>query len=136
MNTKELLIKHEGIRFTPYKCTAGRLTIGVGRNIEDKGITEQEALYLLDNDIAECTRDLANNLFKGMFYSFPENIKSVLINMRFQLGYSGFRNFKKMIKAFHDWDFAEAAKQMRDSKWFEQVPKRAKELIKMVKGEL
>ena len=136
MNTKELLIKHEGIRFTPYKCTAGKLTIGVGRNIEDKGITKEEALYLLDNDIKECERDLANDIFKGFFYAFPQNIQSVIINMRFQLGRTGFRNFRKMIMAFRDWNFAEAIVQMRDSKWYEQVPTRANELIKMVKGEL
>lgn len=133
---KELLVRHESLRLTPYRCTAGRLTIGVGRNISDKGITESEAMFLLDNDIEECTRDLANTIFKGMFYSFPTNIQSVLCNMRFQLGYSGFRNFKRMIKAFQEWDFAEAAVQMEDSAWYEQVTPRAKELIKMVKGEL
>jgi lysozyme len=67
MNTKELLIKHEGIRFTPYKCSMGRWTIGIGRNLSDKGITKEEALYLLDNDIKECERDLANDIFKGFF---------------------------------------------------------------------
>jgi lysozyme len=136
MNTKELLIKHEGIRFTPYKCSMGRWTIGIGRNLSDKGITKEEALYLLDNDIKECERDLANDIFKGFFYAFPQSIQSVLISMRFQLGRTGFRNFRKMIMAFRDWNFAEAIVQMRDSKWYEQVPTRANELIKMVKGEL
>jgi lysozyme len=67
---------------------------------------------------------------------FPQSIQSVLISMRFQLGRTGFRNFRKMIMAFRDWNFAEAIVQMRDSKWYEQVPTRANELIKMVKGEL
>ena len=38
------LIEHEGLEQKVYRCTAGKLTIGVGRNLEDKGITEEEAL--------------------------------------------------------------------------------------------
>ena len=52
------LIKHEGLRLTPYRCPAGRLTIGIGRNLEDKGITEKEAVMLLKNDIQECIENL------------------------------------------------------------------------------
>jgi lysozyme len=52
------LIKHEGLRLKPYHCPAGKLTIGVGRNLEDKGITEEEAVMLLENDIQECLKDL------------------------------------------------------------------------------
>lgn len=134
-SVKELLLRQEGLRLKPYHCPAGRLTIGVGRNIQDKGITKIEALYLLNNDIAECEEDL-QTIFPKQFKSFPANIQSVLISMRFQLGHSGFRKFKLMIIAFLSWDFAEAAKQMRDSAWYEQVPNRAKELINLVKGEL
>lgn len=135
MNTKKLLMKHEGLRLKPYTCTAGKLSIGYGRNLIDKGITKIEALYLLNNDIAECEEDL-QTIFPKQFKSFPANIQSVLISMRFQLGHSGFRKFKLMIIAFLSWDFAEAAKQMRDSAWYEQVPNRARELIKLVEGEL
>ena len=48
------LIRHEGLRLTPYRCPAGRLTIGVGRNLEEKGISEQEAMVLLENDNKAC----------------------------------------------------------------------------------
>ncbi|MBC8179981.1 glycoside hydrolase family protein [candidate division KSB1 bacterium] len=129
---EELLIKHEGLRLTMYYCPSGKASIGVGRNITDKGITEKEAFYLLRNDIKECERDLANIIFKGRFYEFPEAIRLVLLSMRFQLGYTGFRNFKKMIIAFKAQDYQEAAAQMKDSNWYKQVPNRAKELIKMV----
>ena len=129
---ENMLIRHEGLRFTPYKCTAGKLTIGVGRNIEEKGISKEEAMFLLHNDISECERDLANSIFQGQFYVFPESIQNVLLNMRFQLGYTGFRNFKKMIIAFQSQDYKKAAIEMKDSNWYKQVPNRAKELIKMV----
>jgi len=51
---KEKLIRqlreHEGLRLPPYHCPAGKLTIGIGRNLGDKGITEKEAVMLLEND--------------------------------------------------------------------------------------
>ena len=53
MTLKDQLIKHEGLRKKVYTCPAGKLTIGVGRNLEDRGITEEEALLMLDNDIAQ-----------------------------------------------------------------------------------
>ena len=42
------LILHEGLRLKPYRCTAGKLTIGVGRNLETKGLSEEEALFYLE----------------------------------------------------------------------------------------
>ena len=50
---KEQLIRHEGLRLTVYDCPAGYKTIGVGRNLEGKGVTEEEAMYLLDNDLKD-----------------------------------------------------------------------------------
>ena len=58
------LTKHEGLRLKPYHCPAGKLTIGIGRNLEDKGITEKEAVMLLENDIHECIEDL-KTIFQG-----------------------------------------------------------------------
>ncbi len=133
---KTLLIRHEGIRLFPYKCSQKKLTIGIGRNIEEKGITKKEALFLLDTDIEQCELDLATMIFPGQFYLFPENIQLVLVNMRFQLGHQGFKKFKKMIYAFQICDYQEAVVQMKDSKWAGQVPTRAKELILMVEKEI
>ena len=52
------IILHEGLELTPYKCTAGQLTIGVGRNLDDRGITEDEARFLCKNDIKIVEREL------------------------------------------------------------------------------
>ena len=54
----DMLVRHEGLRLKPYRCPAGRLTIGVGRNLEDKGISSSEAFNMLANDIVECEDDL------------------------------------------------------------------------------
>ena len=48
---KEQLVRHEGLRLKPYRCTAGKLTIGIGRNLDDCGISKTEAYVLLENDI-------------------------------------------------------------------------------------
>ena len=58
MNIKDFIIKHEGLKLKPYICPAGKITIGVGRNIEDNGISEDEAMYLLNNDIKRCKTEL------------------------------------------------------------------------------
>ena len=130
---QEMLISHEGMKFTPYRCSAGRWTLGVGRNISDKGITKEEAIMLLNNDISECKRDLANLVFKGQFYKFPEPVQHVLMDMRFQLGWKGFRGFRKMIIAFKELNYEEAIVQMMDSAWYGQTTNRANELIEMIR---
>ena len=56
MILKDLIIKHEGLRLFPYRCSAGKLSIGVGRNLDDVGITRDEAEFMLDGDIARSAR--------------------------------------------------------------------------------
>jgi len=129
---KNQLIEHEGLKLKPYRCPAGKLTIGIGRNLDDKGITESEAKDLLYNDLRECLYDL-----RGMFLEFdnlPENIQLVLVDMRFQLGPKRFRTFKKMIRAVDEKDWHEMIRQMKDSAWYGQVPNRANDLISMVEA--
>jgi len=124
------LLKHEGLRLTPYHCPAGKLTIGVGRNLEDKGITEKEAFVLLENDVKECIQDM-EEIFQE-FELLPESVQLVLVDMRFNLGPNRFRNFRKMIAAVRNQDFNRAAAEMKDSRWYYQVGQRAKTLVKMM----
>ena len=58
-----MLRKHEGMRNYPYKCSEGFLTLGIGRNLETNGITEDEAIYLLENDIERVINQLKKNNF-------------------------------------------------------------------------
>ena len=135
----EQLIQHEGLRLKPYRCPAGKLTIGVGRNLEQRGITEAEARMLLNNDIAAAVSDL-RAIFPGTddgsaFDDLPENVQRVIIDMHFNLGKTGFLSFKKMIKAVKAGDYPAAAREMRNSNWFHQVGKRGENLVKMMLGE-
>lgn len=127
-----LLMQQEGCKLFPYKCTAGKMTIGIGRNLEDTGISEKEALYMLNEDIKKCHKDLLIYFFPHQFDVFPEPVQNAILSMRFQLGHGGFKSFKKMIFAFKDEDYPEAIRQMKDSKWYEQTQGRADELILMI----
>ncbi|MDX8383556.1 MAG: glycoside hydrolase family protein [Ghiorsea sp.] len=122
----EQLKRHEGFRGQPYKCSAGKTTIGYGRNLDANPMTEYEAEILLKHDVEQ-----AENELYGHYPSYrllDETRRNVLINMVFNLGISRFLKFKKMHKALLHGDFREAAYEMRNSKWAIQVGARAVEL--------
>lgn len=129
---EELLICHEGIRLKPYTDTQGKLTIGVGRNLTDKGISKLEAMQLLRNDI-ETIRGQLNTL--PVFRGLKDHQKAALIDMGFNLGFSGILQFTQMWNALGRRDHALAAKEMLDSKWARQTGNRAVELARMIKAE-
>ena len=122
---------HEGVRLKPYYCTADKLTIGVGRNLDDKGISESEATLLLMNDIQDAERDLKWHM--PTYRSLTQTRKMVMLDMAFNLGVRGVMKFKKMHAALALRDYEEAARQMLDSRWAEQVGQRALTLAEMMR---
>jgi len=130
--TIQLIQAHEGLRLFPYRCTSGKYTIGFGRNLEDKGISHQEAFYLLQGDIEECVSDVRKVLTSSIYTELPFRVQSAMIDMRFQLGPGGFRQFKRMISAIMQHNYAKAASEMRNSLWYQQTPNRAEELALIV----
>lgn len=126
------LKKHEGYRKFPYKCTAGKITIGIGRNLDDVGISEAEAEILLSSDICKATLNISK-IFLG-FDGFSVNRQIALIDMMFNLGKSKFLGFKKMIMAIKNNDWEEAASQAMYSKWHSQVGNRAIEIESLLKN--
>lgn len=127
---KDMLIRHEGLKLKPYLCTAGKLTIGVGRNIQDRGITYQEAMMLLENDIRLIKAQLSQHEW---FFSLDLIRKEVIIDMAF-MGVAKLLGFKKMIAAIEKGDYREAAFEMLDSDWANQVGDRAAELALMMES--
>ena len=127
---KQMLIKHEGKKLWPYKCTAGKLTIGIGHNLDAKGISNAVADLMYEEDIMEVINDL-HKIFEN-FNDLPEQIQLVLANMRFQLGDSGFRKFNKLIKSVERKDWKKTKINMANSLWYKQTNNRAKELIGLV----
>lgn len=130
----DMLIEHEGLRLRPYTDTTGHLTIGVGRNLTDRGISRNEALQMLDNDIDDCIATLEPYTW---FLKCNEARKLVLLDMVFNLGLSGLLGFKQMIHALQIGEYKLAASHMLDSKWATQVKRRAYELATIMEnGEL
>tara|TARA_R110000782_G_scaffold113294_1_gene203301 strand:+ start:361 stop:765 length:405 start_codon:yes stop_codon:yes gene_type:complete len=115
---------HEGLELKPYldSSAVGILTIGYGRNLEDRGITKEEAEMLLLNDLAISTKEGK----KFHFYSHLSSARQdVIVEMIFNLGLTRFKKFKKTIKAIENKDFSSAADEMLNSKWAGQVGQRA-----------
>ncbi len=126
------LKRHEGFRSQPYRDSVGVLTIGYGTNLQD-GITHEEAHSLL---VFRLMRSRAE-----LFRAFPhaevmqDARQDVLVNMVYNMGISRFMTFKRMRAAVLDKDYAQAAREMLDSKWANQVGKRAEELaLQMANG--
>ena len=119
-NLQRLLIKHEGMRLKPYEDVLTEdITIGVGRNLDSLGLTEDEVMYLLTNDIVRCDKELLHN-----FKWYPEMCRArqdALINLCFNLGITRLLTFKKALQAMADKDYSKAAIEFLDSKWATQV---------------
>lgn len=132
---RQLLTRHEQFRQFPYTDTTGHLTVGIGRNLSDRGISVTEATYLLDDDIIYFYGKLSHYL--GFFVRLTENRQIALIDMCFNLGLQGFLNFKKMMLALESGDYERAAGEMLDSEWSHQVGERATTLANIIRtGEL
>ena len=123
---KKQLIRDEGLRLSAYQDSEGWWTIGVGRLIDKRkggGITQEEAMYLLDHDIATAEH--------ALFAAFPwtqsldEVRQRVLISMVFNLGLTKFAEFKRTLAHVQAGRWADAAVGMLESKWAEQVGDRA-----------
>lgn len=121
---------HEGERLKPYRCTAGKLTIGVGRNLEDRGISAAESAVLLANDIDAHWRELVRAL--PWVENLDEVRQRVLLDMAFNLGIAGLLGFKNTLATIKAGDFQKGAAMMLDSRWAGQVGQRADRLAVMM----
>lgn len=128
---ESLLILHEDEKLKAYKCTAGKNTIGVGRNLDDVGISKEESRFLLANDIKRVKTELAKAL------PWTEKLDpvrlAVLLDMCFNLGLGGLLKFKNTLAYFQAGDFQKAADNMLLSLWAKQVKSRAVRLAEMTR---
>lgn len=142
------LVVNESLRLKPYRCTEGKLTIGVGRcvdtnpltdeevcyighNCREKSITEEQAIYLLKHDV----EGVKNNLDKRLpwWRKLDDERKYALIDMGFQLGISGLCKFKNMLAAMASGDFEKASKECLNSAYAKQTPARAERIARLIK---
>lgn len=128
---KKLLIRHEGKKNKLYKCTADKWTIGVGRNIEENGLRDNEIELMLYNDITDTYHFLMKNY--PWFTALDDCRASALIDMCFCLGGPRYKTFQRMNFALSQNQFNDAADELLDSRFAAQVGYRAEELAKMLR---
>jgi lysozyme len=130
VNLVDILKRDEGVRLFPYKDTVGKWTIGVGRNLDDVGISLDEAEYLLRNDIRKVEADAR----KYPWYAgLNDARKAVVLSMIFNMGAEGFAGFKNTIASIAAGNYEDAASRMLRSKWSSQVGNRAVRLAAMMR---
>ena len=125
------LIDEEGWKDRIYPDSKGIFTIGVGRNLEGKGLSDDEIEYLFSNDMRDAETDVRRVL--PQFDDFSANRQIALISVMFA-GIRTFMEFKRMIAAINRMDWNTAADELLDSKYAKvDVPNRAKRLAKMLR---
>jgi len=117
-----MLNNNEGRRFTAYKDTLGITTIGVGRNIETKGLNADEIELMLTNDIEDSWHYLSRYPW---FKKVDPVRQTALMDMMFDLGPVKFDAFKLMIEALSKGDWNAAATEAMHSQWAKEVHDRA-----------
>ena len=124
----------EGLRLKPYRCTAGKLTIGYGRNLDDVGISKEEADMLFEHDYNNAITNLKALLVSnGIKYEdVSQNAIFALTDMMFNLGYSRMSQFKNLLSELKKGSYEGVAREMKNSKWATQVGNRSKKLIDLV----
>ena len=130
----EQLVDHEGLELHPYEDSLGILTIGVGRNLEERGISEDEAFYLLGNDIEIIWDELIKQ--HPIVEDLDDQRQMILLDMAFNMGVPRLGKFKKMWAAIENGDMIEASKQALDSRWADQVGRRAERLAERLTSGL
>ncbi|NOU49973.1 glycoside hydrolase family protein [Pseudoalteromonas sp. JBTF-M23] len=161
MRIYQLLKRHEGLRLSAYQCSAGKWTIGIGRNLEDNPLSvdeidalssmgvkccepkamrlseESQAYYLLANDIEKINEKLPEMFSNWSEISYTR--RDVLRDMAFNLGLSGLANFTKMRAAIEAGNWVDATFEMLNSRWARQVGdclgQRAYTLAKMMTSD-
>lgn len=118
--------EHEGYRKHVYLCSTRHATFGYGFNI-DAGIDEDIAEILLE---AQMTKIYARLIAYRWFYELDEVRRCVIVEMVYNIGWTGFHKFVKTIDHIKNHDYQLAAKEMLNSKWARQVPNRARKLSK------
>lgn len=130
LKVHEGAVRNDSGRHLVYKCPAGKLTIGYGRNLEDLGLSEDEAKLLLENDILRCCEALGREY--PWFKELSGARRDAVINIFYNLGATKFRTFKKAITAMERREYKEAGREFLDSRWATQVRGRALTLADMV----
>ena len=143
----ELVKEAEGFEPNEYFCTAKKLTQGYGRNLEVHPLSDEEKAELNEDgsvskevaekwalkELIECEYKLSQNI---IYQKQSDVRKAVLLDMCFNIGYSGLMKFKKMWFALGERDYAEASRQIKDSKYYTDVKSRGKRNVEIMASNM
>lgn len=134
----DMIVAHEGCELHPYKDSKGIMTIGVGRNLDDRGITEEEAKVLLLNDIAIVDQELKDNF--NWYNGLSEARKAAMIDLAFNMGLPTLKQFRKTLSFLELGLYDEAGDELLvgsgpdgKSRYYADVGKRAETISGMIK---
>lgn len=127
----EQLMRDEGCKLSPYRDSRGKLTIGVGRNLDDVGLRQDEAMILLQNDVARASADVLQHLPWAANLDVAR--RAVLTAMSFNMGCAGLLKFVHMLAAMQAGNWEEAADAALNSTWASQVGARATRLAEQIR---
>ena len=128
-----MLKRHEGVETHAYECSEGKVTVGVGRNIDKEGgigLSDDEVDYLLQNDVERVIKELAAEY--PWFTDLDDVRRDAMVDISFNLGATRLRLFKRALAAMEEGEYKVAATEFLDSKWAKQVGSRALELTDMI----
>lgn len=142
---REMLIRHEGKSNSVYLCPAKKRTIGIGHNIDARGLPKPIQAYL--DEHGYITDQMVDSLFAAdimdamsaciklypAFNTFTEARKIALIDFLFNVGAGTAEKFVDTRKAINAGQWSLAAEHLKDSKWYKQVGSRGPEIVKMVR---
>lgn len=123
--------ENENLTLKPYHDTVDKLTVGYGRNLEDRGLTMAEAELLLANDVIEAHEELHTQL--AFYKELSEIRQAVLMDLYHNMGLSGLLGFRNMLENLRNSQWDEAAEDLKDSRYWDQVGARAKRNYLMIR---
>lgn len=127
---ERMLQDDEGLRLKLYRDGNRNWSIGYGRNMSARGLTQAEALYLLQNDIKTCQGDLDVHLRWWRLLNAPR--QAAMLSFCYNLGIHGLKAFKIAVKHMEAGRYKDAATNFLDSRWARQVGKRAKRITYLI----
>lgn len=115
----KILKEHEGLRLKMYQDTKGIATIGYGHNLVAKPIPLEAAEVIYRQDVQDAIKDCITNF--PWFMDLDTVRQEVIIMLVFNMGVQGVSQFKLMIQALKEKNWARAAFELSNSKWRSDV---------------
>lgn len=131
MMARRLIRHHEGLRLKPYEDSTGHVTIGVGRNLTERGISKSEAEMMFDSDLIVAEGDARHCV--PNFERHSLNRRAALVDLAFNLGRGRLLEFKRFRAAMADYAYELASLELEDSRWYGQVGERGETITAMIR---